>query len=366
MRTPKMMIILLLLVFVTACQKDKRSETKASDNPDQKIVEDARGLLGGIFDIINDIETPCPEAATKLAAYEKDNQAKLDEIAKQYQTVHAAGGDRAAALTKEMAHLVGNNTPAFRRFAKRCPEQSAGLEKTLDKLGGADVKKLASGGVPRGPEHGASPGSANEGESGAAGGGDLEVRAPVAADLKGYLEGIPGEGPKLIAQIITSMGDFHCQLFPDKAPITVANFVGLARGLKPFRNPRTGAVEKRPYYDGIIFHRVIPGFMDQTGDPLGIGTGGPGYKFQDEFSDDLKFDKPGRLAMANAGPTTNGSQFFITEVPTKQLNGKHTIFGQCKEIDLVKKIARVAKDPRNKSRPAEPVVIRKIKFEYTK
>ncbi len=136
----------------------------------------------------------------------------------------------------------------------------------------------------------------------------------------------------------TTAGQITCTLFPEKAPMTVANFIGLATGTKDWTNPSSGAkMHGKPLYDGTVFHRVIPGFMIQGGDPLGNGTGDPGYKFKDEFSD-LTFDQPGRLAMANSGPNTNGSQFFITEVPTPHLNGRHTIFGQCDNPDIVKKI----------------------------
>jgi cyclophilin family peptidyl-prolyl cis-trans isomerase len=151
----------------------------------------------------------------------------------------------------------------------------------------------------------------------------------------------------------TTMGDITCTLFPDKAPVTVANFIGLATGKKDWKNPASGVtMHNKPLYDGTIFHRVIPNFMIQGGDPLGNGTGGPGYDFKDEFSD-LTFDQSGRLAMANSGPGTNGSQYFITEVPTPHLNGKHTIFGQCDNPELVKQITRLATDPRN-DRPFNP------------
>ena len=184
-----------------------------------------------------------------------------------------------------------------------------------------------------------------------------EVRPPVAADLAEYLKDVPGKG-KLIATFDTSMGAIHCELYEDKAPVTVANFVGLATGKKPWKNPRKSEVATNtPFYDGIIFHRVIPEFMIQGGDPLGVGTGGPGYQFQDEFVPELRM-KPGVLAMANAGPGTNGSQFFITEVAPEHLNDRHTIFGQCKELDLVKAIARVPQDERNK--PTTPVTINKL------
>jgi peptidyl-prolyl cis-trans isomerase A (cyclophilin A) len=166
------------------------------------------------------------------------------------------------------------------------------------------------------------------------------------------------------AVIHTTAGDLTCELFPKQAPKTVANFVGLAKGTKDWTNPDTHKTEHGvPLYNGTIFHRVIPNFMIQGGDPLGTGEGGPGYSFEDEFSPDLKFDVPGRLAMANSGPATNGSQFFITEVPTPHLDGKHTIFGQCtpESVELVKQVARKATDPRD-NRPYDPVKITKIDF----
>jgi len=163
------------------------------------------------------------------------------------------------------------------------------------------------------------------------------------------------------AVIETTMGNLRCKLFPKEAPKTVANFIGLADGTKDWTDPATGQTKHgAPLYSGTIFHRVIPGFMIQGGDPLGTGTGDPGYKFADEIVPSLTFDRPGRLAMANAGPGTNGSQFFITEVPTPHLNGHHTIFGQCDEasVDLVKKIARVPRNARDM--PTTPVRINKI------
>ncbi len=138
----------------------------------------------------------------------------------------------------------------------------------------------------------------------------------------------------------TSVGEIVVKLLPEKAPKTVANFVGLAEGTREWKDPRTGQAVKRPLYDGTVFHRVIPDFMIQGGDPLGTGTGGPGYRFEDEIGPDNRFDKPGLLAMANAGPNTNGSQFFITEVPTPHLNRGHTIFGEVvKGLELVRKIS---------------------------
>jgi peptidyl-prolyl cis-trans isomerase A (cyclophilin A) len=163
------------------------------------------------------------------------------------------------------------------------------------------------------------------------------------------------------AVIDTSMGRITCKLFSKEAPETVANFVGLAEGTKDWTDPRTKQkVQGKPLYDGTAFHRVIPEFMIQGGDPLGDGTGDPGYLFKDEFNPDLNFDVPGRLAMANSGPGTNGSQFFITEVPTEYLNQKHTIFGQCDDhgVLVVQSIARVERDANDK--PLDPVILKKI------
>jgi peptidyl-prolyl cis-trans isomerase A (cyclophilin A) len=166
-------------------------------------------------------------------------------------------------------------------------------------------------------------------------------------------------GPGLYARFETTQGTIVVKLFEKEAPKTVANFVGLADGTKEWTDPKSGQKVKRPFYDGLVFHRVIPDFMIQGGDPLGTGTGGPGYKFEDEFNPALTFNRPGLLAMANAGPNTNGSQFFITDAPTPWLNNKHTIFGEVTEgLDVVKKIARVPKGAAD--RPTTPVVINKV------
>jgi peptidyl-prolyl cis-trans isomerase A (cyclophilin A) len=164
----------------------------------------------------------------------------------------------------------------------------------------------------------------------------------------------------------TTAGQITCTLFPDKAPMTVDNFIGLANGTKEWTNPASGAKMKGvPYFNGTVFHRVIPDFMIQGGDPLGNGAGGPGYKFKNEYSD-LRFDQPGRLAMANAGPDTNGSQFFITisKQPLYQLDGKYTIFGQCDNVDVADKIAAAPKtfNPGSgeMSKPVNPVKITKL------
>ncbi len=143
----------------------------------------------------------------------------------------------------------------------------------------------------------------------------------------------------LHATFKTTLGDIVVKLLPEKAPKTVENFVGLAEGTKEWKDPRSGQMVKKPLYDGTVFHRVIPQFMIQGGDPLGNGTGGPGYRFADEIGPDNKFSKAGLLAMANSGPNTNGSQFFITEVPTPWLDRGHTIFGEVvKGFELVPKI----------------------------
>ena len=147
----------------------------------------------------------------------------------------------------------------------------------------------------------------------------------------------------IYATFKTSLGEITLKLLPEKAPKTVANFVELAEGTREWKDPKSGKQVKRPLYDGTVFHRVIPEFMIQGGDPLGTGTGDPGYRFEDEIGPDNRFDRPGLLAMANAGPNTNGSQFFITEVPTPHLNRGHTIFGEVvKGVELVAKIARTS------------------------
>lgn len=159
----------------------------------------------------------------------------------------------------------------------------------------------------------------------------------------------------------TTMGRLQCQLFDKEAPLASSNFVGLATGTKPYTDPTTGKlVNGKRFYDGTIFHRVIPEFMIQGGDPLGSGMGGPGYQFVNEVSPALRFDVPGRLAMANAGPDTNGSQFFITETAKPELNGGYTIFGQCDDhsVGLVMAIARVERNAND--RPLTPVVINKV------
>ena len=157
----------------------------------------------------------------------------------------------------------------------------------------------------------------------------------------------------------TSLGQFTCRLFAKECPMTVGNFVGLATGQSPWTNRQGQKMQGTPLYRGAIFHRVIANFMIQGGDPEGTGRGGPGYQFSDEIVSSLKHNKPGILSMANAGPDTNGSQFFITDVPTPHLDGKHTVFGEVTSgLDIVQKIARVPCD--GNDRPKTPVTIENI------
>jgi peptidyl-prolyl cis-trans isomerase A (cyclophilin A) len=162
------------------------------------------------------------------------------------------------------------------------------------------------------------------------------------------------------ATLKTTLGEIRVKLMPEHAPKTVANFVELATGKRTWRDPKTGKERNDSLYDGTVFHRVIRDFMIQGGDPLGTGTGGPGYQFEDEVKGGPSFDKPGLLAMANAGPNTNGSQFFITEVPTTWLTGKHTIFGEVVQgFDIVQKIAQ--SKTRN-DRPDPEVVLESVEI----
>ena len=169
---------------------------------------------------------------------------------------------------------------------------------------------------------------------------------------------------ELWAELDTSMGDILCRLAVDKAPGTVANFVGLAEGSKPWVHPGTGQQQRSPLYDGTIFHRVLPGFMIQGGDPLGTGHGGPGFRIDDEFHPELTHG-PGSLSMANSGPNTAGSGFFITEVAAHHLDRRHAVFGQCEPLSLIRDIAHVAVETPDRpgeeaSRPVEDVVLERV------
>ena len=226
-------------------------------------------------------------------------------------------------------------------------------------------------------------------QSGAALARQLEARFPAAGALTPPLQAQPGAAkkpslagqtapaaekkpqavaaqrdPGLYMTFETTLGNITCKLYEKEAPITVRTIVGLALGKQSYLDPRTKQkVTGKRFYDGLTFHRVIPEFMIQGGDPLGNGTGGPegpGFPFEDEFVPTLRFDVPGRLAMANAGPRTNSSQFFITEDPTTALNNRHTIFGQCGNLDVVKAIARV---PTREDRPIKPVIMKRVVVE---
>jgi len=165
--------------------------------------------------------------------------------------------------------------------------------------------------------------------------------------------------PGLYAVFDTTLGRIVCRLFPDKAPETVKNFVGLTNGTKRWYDGKKKTWTQRRYYDGLTFHRVIPRFMIQGGDYLGTGEGSPGYTFKDEFSPDLKFDKPGRLAMANSGPNTNGAQFFVTVAPTPHLNNHHSIFGEVIEgQNVADTISKAPRDSQDK--PNTPVIMKKV------
>ena len=172
---------------------------------------------------------------------------------------------------------------------------------------------------------------------------------------------VDGEG-ELHAMFHTNKGVIDVKLFEERAPKTVANFVGLATGKRTWTDPESGGKKNEPFYDGVVFHRVIPGFMIQGGDRLGRGTGGPGYNFADEFHPELRHTKAGMLSMANAGPNTNGSQFFITEGPTAHLDNRHAIFGEVVDgMDVVHAIAQSPRDARDK--PREDVRIDRLEIK---
>ncbi|MBW1879286.1 MAG: peptidylprolyl isomerase [Deltaproteobacteria bacterium] len=162
------------------------------------------------------------------------------------------------------------------------------------------------------------------------------------------------EGQALDAILHTSQGDVRCELWPDVAPATVQNFAQLSEGTREWTDPVTHEKRMDPLYNGTVFHRVIEGFMVQGGDPTGTGRGGPGYRFEDETTPEVVFDEPGLLAMANSGPNTNGSQFFITDSTPRHLNGKHTIFGKC-ELGVVRDILSQPKHPEARGQPSRPV-----------
>jgi peptidyl-prolyl cis-trans isomerase A (cyclophilin A) len=168
--------------------------------------------------------------------------------------------------------------------------------------------------------------------------------------------------PGVYAQFNTTEGNFTIKLFDTEVPGTVDNFIGLAEGTKEWTDPRTRQKVKKPYYDGGVFHRVIDGFMIQGGDPMGTGTGGPGYNFADEFRPNLRHDKAGILSMANSGPNTNGGQFFITLAPTPHLDNRHSVFGEVTDgMDVVRRIGKTKTGAGD--RPVKDVVVNSVKIE---
>jgi cyclophilin family peptidyl-prolyl cis-trans isomerase len=292
-------------------------------------------------------EVSVADAGKLLAFFDQLIAAMLvdkDDCARMASTVDGLVTANAAMLKGVMKQLAeGKALPkdAEAKLTARMSKDAAALDKCAsDQAVGNAMKRIGNPDLPPAP-----PASVL-----------AAVKPPVAADLATYTKGIAGKG-ELIATIKTSVGTVRCQLLADKAPMTVANFVGLATGKKPWLDPMTNKLQKgKPYYDGTTFHRVIPDFMIQGGDPTGTGTGGPGYQFGDETSPDIKM-APGVLAMANAGPGTNGSQFFITESAPSYLDGKHTIFGTCKPLDAVSKIARVKRGADDKPQTAVKMTI---------
>lgn len=217
----------------------------------------------------------------------------------------------------------------------------------------APAEQLAQAAEGTAAEGTAAEGTAADGAAEpAAAANDSEAPADILAS-------VPGTG-RLFADIQTSMGNVTCELFDTLVPNTVANFVGLASGLKTYTDVSTGQQTRGRFFDGLSFHRVIPNFMIQGGDPAGNGTGGPGYQFEDEFHPTLRHDRPGTLSMANAGANTNGSQFFITDGPTPHLDNRHSVFGVCEPVETVQAIARVPSNPAN--RPLAPVTITTVTF----
>ncbi|WP_413576557.1 peptidylprolyl isomerase [Bdellovibrio sp. HCB290] len=189
-----------------------------------------------------------------------------------------------------------------------------------------------------------------------------KAAAKKTADKSATKKDSKNKDKQMFAIFETNKGNFKVKLLADKAPKTVENFVGLAEGTKEWTDPKTGEKVKKPFYDGLTFHRVIKDFMIQGGCPLGTGTGGPGYRFDDEFpAGQQKHSKPGILSMANAGPNTNGSQFFVTTVPTPWLDGRHAVFGEVVEgMDVVHSIENSKTGPMD--RPAEPVIMKHVKI----
>jgi peptidyl-prolyl cis-trans isomerase A (cyclophilin A) len=257
------------------------------------------------------------------------------------------------------------------------PEQKAEAKKPPEPMGGAEPEaKAEAPEAKKAPERVEAPSGRvfRKNQPAAPGMTPEEVKAYAAAQgdprkgeftLEDALAGDDGltdqSAGKLTAIFDTTMGKFECELYEEKAPGTVANFVGLARGVRPSYDKKADEWQENKFYDGVIFHRVVDGFMIQTGDPSGTGTGGPGYVIVDELDTGFKHNKPGLLSMANRGPNTGSSQFFVTVVPTPHLDGKHAIFGAC-DPKVPKEISKVKVDPRRNHRPYEEVKINTIEI----
>jgi peptidyl-prolyl cis-trans isomerase A (cyclophilin A) len=309
--------IVLLAAIGTSAPAEPAAELSAADTA--KLV----GFFEKLIPVMIANKADCGKMAAAIDKLTTDNAAMLKPVMKQV----AAGKALPKDAEQKLSTLMTKNPEAFAKCVT-----NKGVANAMRRIENPDLP----------------PGPSAEVLA--------EVKPPVAKDLEAYTKGIAGKGD-LIATITTPTGVVKCQLFADKAPMTVANFVGLATGKKTWLDPKTNKLQKnKPFYDGTIFHRVIPDFMIQGGDPTGTGMGGPGYDFADEVSPNDKM-AAGTLAMANSGPSTNGSQFFITEGAPSHLNGKHTIFGTCKPLDVVSKIARVKKDDNDKPATAQTMKV---------
>jgi peptidyl-prolyl cis-trans isomerase A (cyclophilin A) len=230
-----------------------------------------------------------------------------------------------------------------------CKSPPAELEPEPTKGPASDTASKPSTPPPSRPD----PGSSSSGGGGSKGGDPLNGSFSLADATKD----LPGKGA-IIAKIDTSKGALQCKLFDDKAPVTVANFIGLATGKRAWKDPNSGSWVNKPAYDGTTFHRVIKGFMIQGGDPKGTGSGEPGYVIKDELWEGAKHDRPGLLCMANRGPNTNGAQFFITDAAAAHLDSGYTIFGECAPVEVVHDIANVPTAMQD--RPQTPVTIKSV------
>ncbi len=309
--------VALLAAIGTSAPAEPAAELSAADTA--KLV----GFFEKLIPVMVANKADCAKMASAIDKLTTDNAAMLRPVMKQVSSGRALPKDAEKRLTT----LMTKDPEAFAKCAGNRAVANA-------------MRRVENPDLPAGPSAEVL----------------AEVKPPVAKDLETYTKGIAGKGA-LIATITTPTGTVKCQLFADKAPMTVANFVGLATGKKTWLDPKSNKLQRnKPFYDGTIFHRVIPDFMIQGGDPTGTGMGGPGYDFADEVSPNDKL-VAGTLAMANSGPATNGSQFFITEGAPSHLNGKHTIFGACKPLDVVGKIARVKKDDNDKPAVAQTMKV---------